>query len=375
MKKEYKHYAFAVINFKNLLHNLAIIKRLIPSETEIMIPVKCNAYGLGIIEISKFLIKNGIRFLSVAFPFEAFILREHNIGSRILVFNEPLSIEDIKKMIELNITPTIFTEDSLTKFNKYAKRIGKRIKIHINIDTGMGRIGVPYKKSIEFIKNAAALSNIEIEGIYSHFPAADEKDKRFTRKQIKIFDSIINSLKNHKISPRFVHISNSAGIINYPSLKYNMVRPGIMFYGYFPDNNIKKQIRLKQGLSLKSYITFIKKTEKQTPISYGHTYYTRKDEIIATIGCGYGDGINRLLSNNGYVLINGRKCKIRGRICMDQFMVDATNLKNISIGDIVTIFGEDKDKEIRLEEIAKKLDTIPYELLCNIGNRVKRVYV
>ncbi len=375
MRNKRNYYAFALINFRNLSHNLSVIKSLIPPKTEIMIPVKCNAYGFGMIEISKFLIKKKINFLSVAFPFEAFILRENNISSRILVFNEPLNNKDIIMMIKHNITPTIFTKETLMKFNNTAKKMNKKVRIHINIDTGMGRIGIPYKKSIKFVKEASSLSNITIEGIYSHFPAADEKNKKFTLSQINIFTSIVEHLKVSGIKPRFIHISNSAGIINYPQLNFNMVRPGIMFYGYFPDNNIKKGVDLKQGLSLKSYITFIKKTEKNTPISYGHTYFTKRNEIIATVSCGYGDGINRLLSNSGYVLVKDKKCKIRGRICMDQFMINVTNIKNIRTGDIATIFGKDNKKEIRLENIAKKLNTIPYEILCNIGGRVKRIYV
>jgi len=375
MKVNINHYSFAIISLKNLLHNLNIIRSRILPNTEIVIPVKCNAYGFGMIEISKFVIKQGIKFLSVAFPFEAFILRKNNIKSHIIVFNEPIYDSDAENMVKLNITPTLFTKDTLIQFNKYGKKYKKKVPVHINIDTGMGRIGVPFKESLEFILYANTLRNIKIEGIYSHLSAADENNTKFTKEQFKKFDILISQIKEYKIFPKFFHIYNSAAIINYPPSKYNMVRPGIMFYGYFPDNNIKEKIDLMQGISLKSFVTFVKNTEKGTPISYGHTYWTKGIEKVSTVSCGYGDGVNRLLSNNGYVLIQGKKCKIIGRICMDQFMVKIPPSLKIKKGDTVTIFGNDNGSEIRLEQIAKNLKSIPYEILCNIGERVKRIYV
>lgn len=374
MKNSYNYYSYAIIKLKNLKHNLSIIRSLIPSKTEILIPVKCNAYGFGLIEISKFLEEQKINFLGVAFPFEAFILRENNIKSNILIFNEPLKEEDFIKIIQMNIIPTIFTEKTLKKFNKYAKLLNKKLDIHIKIDTGMGRLGVQHKYALNFIKLASSLSNISINGIYSHFSSADS-DKKFTLNQIKIFDNIINNIQKLNISPKYIHFSNSAAIINFPQLQYNLVRPGIMFYGYFPDNKIRKEIELKQGMTLKSFITYIKETPKNTPISYGHTYWTKETEKIATVSLGYGDGFNRLLSNNGFVYVKNKKLPIRGRICMDQFMISLKDIKNVKPGTPVLIFGETEKFEVRLETIAKKLNTIPYEILCNIGNRVKRIYV
>jgi alanine racemase len=374
MKSENNYYAYAFISLNNLKNNLKIIKERIPPKTEILIPVKSNAYGFGAIEISKFLEKEKISFIGTAFPFEAFNLRKNNIKSKILIFNEPLYENDFFEILNQNITPTIFTEKTLLKFNSICQKFNKKLKIHIKIDTGMGRLGVPYKKAFEFIIKASNLSNIIIDGIYSHLSSADF-DKKFTLKQIKIFDEILNKLFKNGIKPNYIHIGNSAAIINFPNLSYNLVRPGIIFYGYFPDNKIRKNIDIKPGMTLISFLTYIKKTEPKTPISYGHTYWTKKSEIIGTVSLGYGDGLNRLLSNNHFVFVNNKKCPIRGRICMDQFMIDLTNVTNAKIGNKVLIFGEYNNKIIRLENIAEKLKTIPYEILCNIGERVKRVYV
>ena len=219
------------------------------------------------------------------------------------------------------------------------------------------------------------MKNIVLEGIYTHLSSADEKDRRFTLAQLKEFDSIAVFLKQQKLKIPYLHVLNSAGIMNYSQYHYDMVRPGIMLYGYFPDNRIRKSIGLKPCMDLKSCIVSVKKHRKNTPVGYGHTYYTRRSEVIASISCGYGDGINRLLSGRGYVLFQDMKCLIRGRICMDQIMVNMNSLSDPVLGDMVTIFGRDKKKLIRLEHAAEELKTVPYEILCQIGERVKRVYI
>ncbi len=374
LKNDYNSYSFAFINLKHLKHNLKIIKTLVKRKTKILIPVKSNAYGCGMVTVSRFLEKEGIDYLGVAFPFEGIILRKKKIKKPILVFSEVIYKDDYDKIIKYNLTPTVFTISSLKKFNQLGKKYNKKINIHINVDTGMGRIGVPHNNIFDFLKTSFLMKNIKIEGVYTHLSSADEKDKTFTLLQLNKFQCIVDFLKKYK-RDLLIHVLNSAGIINFPGYSYNMIRPGIMFYGYFPDNVIRKQVKIKPCMNLKAKILFIKKIKENTSISYRHTYISNNSEMIASIGGGYGDGINRLLSSHGHVLYQDRKCPIRGRVCMDQFMIDISKHKKFKIGDLITIFGRDHKKDIFLEDISRQIKTIPYEILCLIGERVQRIYI
>jgi len=374
LNNDFNPYSFAFINLKNLAHNLKIIKSMVQKQTSVLIPVKSNAYGCGLVPISRFL-DDKINYFGTAFPFEAFILRKNKIKSPILVFNEVIYKEDFENIIKFRITPTVYTIHSLNKFNQLGKKYKKNINIHINVDTGMGRNGVPYHDIFSFLKQASSMNHIRIEGIYTHLSSADEKTRTFTLSQLKKFDTTVSFIKENKIKVQYFHVLNSAGLIKYPEFCYNMIRPGIMFYGYFPDNIRKKSINIKPCMNLKAKILYSKKVKQKTPISYAHTYYSHNNENIAVIGVGYGDGINRLLSNNNSVLYKDKICPIRGRICMDQFMIDTGQNIVPKQNDLITIFGRDHKKEIRIEDIAKKLKTIPYEILCQIGERVQRIYL
>ncbi|MDD5066929.1 MAG: alanine racemase [bacterium] len=371
----YNYYSRAVIHPDCLRHNLKVIRSLVPAGTKILIPVKCNAYGFGMLAVSQFLEKEKADYLGTAFPFEAIQLRKAGIKKPILVFGEIIHKEDFLNIIKYNLTATVFTHDTLDRLDKAAEKLNRIVPVHIKIDTGMGRNGIPYPMARTLIREAFQKKNVRLEGLYTHLSAADEKEKKFTLEQIERFRDIHDQTVRTGIRIPLVHVLNSAGIMNYPEYGFSMVRPGIMFYGYYPDNRIRKDIPLKQGLSFQSRICYIKKNPDKTPVSYGHTYYTRKNEIIATVCSGYGDGINRLLSNRHSVLYRDRECRIRGRICMDQFMVDISRIKGPHKGDWVTVFGKDIKKEIRLESLAEELDTITYELLCRIGERVERIYL
>lgn len=368
-------YSFAYINFKNLKHNLKIIRSRVKRGTKILIPVKSNAYGCGIIPVSQFLEKEGVDYLGVAFPFEGLLLRKNKIKSPILIFSEIIFNDDYEMVIKKGLTPTVSTLKSLKKFNQLGNKYNKKVKVHINIDTGMGRIGVSYKDSIKFIQEFLKMKNIKLEGIYTHLSSADFDNKNFTLNQLKKFQEVIDHLTETGIKVPLIHVLNSAGIINFSQYSYSMIRPGIMFYGYFPDNRIKRNINIKPCMDFKSKILFVKGVDKNTPISYGHKYISKKKEVIASIGSGYGDGINRLLSNKGNVLYKDKFCKVTGRVCMDQIMINITNHKEHKVGDLVTVFGKDKNKTILLEDIADNIKSIPYEILCLIGPRVKRIYI
>jgi alanine racemase len=369
------YYSQAVVHLGHLKHNLKVIRSLVKKRTKVLVPVKCNAYGFGMAAMSRFLEKQGVDYLGTAFPFEALDLRRQGIRTPILVFDEIIHPEDYKQLVSRKVTATLFTEDSLSKLAHAAKGLGKRARVHVKIDTGMGRNGISHEEALPFIQKVLQTPGLELEGVYTHLSSADEKEKAFTQEQFLKFRHIIRELKNRNIAPPLIHALNSAGIMNYPEYAYSMVRPGLMFYGYFPDNRIKKEVPLKQGLSLRARVCNIKTTRDHTPVSYGHTYYTRGNEVIATIGIGYGDGMDRLLSNSHSILYKDILCPVRGRVCMDQFMADITRVSSSRKGDWVTVFGMDEKKEIRLEEIAERIRTVAYELICGINSRVERTYV
>lgn len=372
--EKYRYYAQALIHLDRLRHNLKLIRSGLKKGVRILVPVKCDAYGFGLVPVSRFLEKEGVDYLGVAYPFEGIRLRKSGVKKPILLFGEIIHPEDYRNIIRYHLTPTLFTEDSLRKLRLEAERQKRTVPVHIKIDTGMGRNGIAPEQAVSFIRKISLIPRFFIEGIYTHLSAAEEKKRFFTLSQLGIFLNIIGQLRRQGVIPPLIHALNSAGIMNYPGFSFSMVRPGIMFYGYYPDNRIRKDFPLKPAMTLRSRICHVRQPAKGTPVSYGHTYRTRQGERIATVSAGYGDGVSRLLSNSHSVLVHDRLCPVRGRICMDQFMIGLSGVKNCSHGDWAVIFGKDKKREIRLEKIAQGLGTIPYEIICGMGERVERVY-
>ncbi len=360
------HNAFAEISLKNLAHNLKMAREKTGSSNIIAV-VKADAYGHGASEVARHLIKKGVSYLGVAFTKEAISLRESGIQVPILVFFER---DNIRECFEYNLTPVVFDMKTARRFSASAYRQNRRIAVHVKIDTGMGRVGIPASAALKEIIKIAELKNIQIEGLMSHFSEADLKDKEFADLQLTKFRSIAKDLKKKKISFTHMHISNSAAVLSMPDAHMNTVRPGIMLYGYaYPD--VKG---LKPVLSLKSGIVLIKKVPSETPISYGRTFVTKRKSTIATIPVGYADGYNRKLSNNSHVLINGKKAPIAGRVCMDTIMADVTDIPDVSYKSEVVLIGRQGREKITADDIAERTGTIPYEVLTSIGERVKRVY-
>ncbi len=365
--KKWERPTRAEILLDNLEFNINQIRNKFPDK-KILVPVKANAYGHGIIGVSKFLqdILN-IDFLGVAIISEGIKLRENGITKPILVFGALLE-EDIPYIFEYNLTPTITSYEIAKKLNSY----NKKIKVHINIDTGMGRIGIKHEEAISIIAKISKLENIIIEGIYTHFPISDVKDKTFTLKQIEIFRNIIN---NTNLSPKYIHCENSGAIIDLNLDFFNLIRPGIMTYGLYPSDEVDKNFELKQVMRLVTKIIHKKTVKKGDSVSYGRTFLATKDTIIGTIPIGYGDGYNRKLSNRGYAIIGNKKYKIAGRVTMDQIMLNLENDDFINIGDDVILYGESNNQTILIADIAKMLDTITYEVTCWISERVPRIFL
>lgn len=362
---------WAEINLDNIEFNLNNIKKLLNEDTKICTVLKANAYGHGSVQVAKFLENKSVDYFAVARLEEAIELRQNNIKKPILCLGF-VPEESLEYAIENNITLTIYSLEMAEKLNDISKKIGIKAYIHIKIDTGMSRIGFKVNdESIETISQISNLENLYIEGIYTHFAKADELDKEFTNKQVEKFKFITEAVEKKGINIPIKHVSNSAAIMDLPDLNFNMVRCGIVLYGYYPSEEvIKERLTLKPAMTLKTKISHIKELEEFTGISYGLTYKTNNSEKIATIPIGYADGFTRM-QKNPKVSIKGEVFDIVGRICMDQCMVKIDKDIDIKIGDEVIIFGEGNRK---VEDIAKDLGTINYEIVCMVSRRVDRVY-
>ncbi|WP_423243704.1 alanine racemase [Clostridium niameyense] len=366
---------WAEINLDNLNFNINKIKEKVRGSKIIGI-VKCDAYGHGAIEVSKCLIKNGVNKLAVANINEAIELRKNGIDCSIMILG--ITIEEaIDKLIEYNIESAVSTYDFAYKLSKKAKKLGKIAKINIALDTGMGRIGFRYsKESIEDIKKISELENMEICSIFSHFSSADHKDKEYCKFQIKNYNLFQRELAKYKLDVWSKCVANSATVIDMPEYKFDYVRPGIIEYGYYPSNEVKKQLlEIKPVLTWKTKIIHIKAVEENQCIGYGRKFKTKRKSIIATIPVGYGDGYSRNLSGKAKVIVNGHIVPVVGTICMDQCMIDVTDVENVNLHDEVVLLGKQGDAKFDAEDMADLIDSISYEVLCNIGRRVPRVYI
>jgi alanine racemase len=351
---------WAEINLDNLKHNLKEIKNRADGR-EILGIVKANAYGHGAIEVATELSESDIKFFGVACVDEAEELLNHKIDGDILILG-CTPIEEWKRAVSLGIQLALSSFEEI----EYIEKSKIYPKIHVKIDTGMGRIGFTPEKAKEAIKYIQDKKLADIVGIFTHFSVSDE-DSEYTFMQKKLFEEVEKEFPEIK----YKHISNSAGILNF-NFEYNMVRPGIILYGIVPFKDEMLQKIFRPVMTLKTKITFIKNIEEESSISYGRSYIAKKGEIIATLPVGYADGVSRFLSNKGEVIIRGIRCKIAGRVCMDQMMICIPKeLKDIKPGEEVTIFGE----ESSVEELAQKIGTISYEILTNINNRVPRMYI
>lgn len=350
--------------------NLKSIKSKLKEGTNIMPVIKATAYGTGDIGLKDTLLKNNIKIVAVALTEEGVNLRNHEFKMPIVILNQPVE-DEIPYIVDNNLTPGIAVLDFAKKLNEYSLTKQVVTNVHVEIDTGMGRIGVKPNEAVSFIKQLKNLSNINVEGIYAHFSSADTSEE-YTNMQIKNFEFVVNELKNENIKIKYMHTCNSAGIICYPQAHYNLVRPGISIYGYYPDESMKNKIELRPSAVLKSKISFIKNVDIGTSISYNRKFITKRKSIIATVPLGYADGIRRELTNKGKVCVNGKFAPIVGSVCMDSFMIDVTDIPNLKIGDEVVIFD---NVNITLEELARDCHTINYEILSCISNRVPREYV
>jgi len=372
---------WAEVNLDNMAYNFNQIKKALAPKTKIMVCVKADAYGHGLIPVSKKLVSCGVDYLGVASIDEGIKLREAGIRLPILILGLILK-KDIQPVFKYKLTTTVCDEELAYALNNKARLRGLRASVHIKVDTGMGRIGVLHWDAEDLVGKIHKLKFINIEGIFTHFAFAD-MNKEFTSYQIDLLNRLIQKLNKEGIRVPLVHAANSMGVIGYKNSHFNMVRPGLVIYGLYPaedfpakagSRNMREKINLKPVLSLKTNVLYIKRLPKGYGISYGHDYVTKKNTTIVTLPIGYGDGYPRSLSNCAPVLIGGRRFRISGRICMDQIMVDVGDSK-IKVGDEAVLIGSQGKNRITAEELALLCDTIPYEIVCGLGSRVPRVYL
>jgi len=366
---------WAEVDLDKLAHNMREIRRVAKSENIIAV-VKADAYGHGAIDVAPVLLENGANRLAVAVLSEAVELRRSGIECPILIlgFTPPTLIDELFKY---NIEQAVYSYEFASELSKIAQVKNEVAKIHIVVDTGMGRIGyLPNDESAEEVYNISRLPNIIIEGMFSHFSSADETDKTYTKNQVKKFNNFYEKLKEKKVNINIRHTANSAAIIDLPETHFDAVRPGIILYGYYPSEEVNKEkINLKPVMTLKANVVHIKVLPPGEYVSYGRKFKTDRESVIATLPIGYADGYTRLLYQKGKVILKGKLAPVIGRICMDQCMIDITDIDGVKIGDEVILMGEDENNKFTADKIAELMGTINYEIVCMISKRVPRVYI
>ena len=375
--KEYKR-IFAKVNLNHIEANMDGMHALVGDKSRFFAVIKTDAYGHGAVQIAELLEKKGYVYgYAVATVEEAVELRRHGFKKPVLVLGYTFP-ESYGTMITHDIMPTVFREDSIAALSEAANRVGKTFKVHIKVDTGMSRIGIrPDESGLKFVEKLLAAKGLEVNGIFTHFARADEVDKASVMKQFAAFHEFVACVEEtFGMTIPYKHCANSASIMELPDTYLELVRAGISMYGLWPSNEMRRDtLTLKPVMSLYSHVVYIKDIEPDTAVSYGGTFVADRSMRVATIPVGYGDGYPRGLSNKGYVLIRGKKAPILGRVCMDQFMVDVTDIPDAAMDDLVTLIGVDGAEAITMEELGDLSGRFNYELACDLGKRIPRIYV
>lgn len=368
--------AWAEIDCAVIADNMKELRRVTVPTARIMAVVKANGYGHGAVPISKAVLDNGADYLAVAIFNEAQELREAGITAPILILGYTPD-EQVKQVVELDIAQTIYSFVGAEAVSEAAVRLGKKAKIHIKIDTGLGRLGFMTDiVSVQDIIKIAQLPGIEIEGMFTHFSVADDRDKEYTKLQYHRFLEFDSKIKKSGLHIPIKHAANSATLIDLPEVQMDMVRVGITLYGLYPsDEVLKEKLVLKPALQFKAQVAQVKTVPAGSSISYGRRYITDRETVIAIIPVGYADGYSRLLTNKSHVIIHGQKVPVVGTVCMDQFMIDVTTVPSVNTGDEVVLIGRQGDQQITAEDLAGLIGTINYEIVCMISNRVPRIYI
>ncbi len=380
--------SYAVIDLAAIRFNFQVLKKLaaqnvkknsskvtigrLTHPVEILPVIKADAYGHGMIEVAHQLDQLGVKIFGVSDVVEGMELRRNGFKNDILLLESPLP-EFASDVVSCSLIPAVCTLELAISLNAHAKARGQKLKIHIKVDTGMGRLGVWHEQAREFIHTVAGLSHLTIDGIFTHFPLADS-NRKFTEKQIKNFEHLLSSLGPLAQNIRYIHAANSMGFFGYTTGVFNLARPGLMLYGLYPTDELKKKIHLKPAMSVMTHVLYVKDIQKGRGVSYGHTFIAKKNIKAATLAIGYSDGYFRCLSNKSMVLIHGKRCPVIGNVTMDQIVVNVSAVKSVKSGDLAIVLGQDKTHAVSAEELARHAGTINYEVVCNLGNRLARTY-
>ena len=366
----------AIVDLDAIASNIKNIRAKVDKNSGIIGIIKADAYGHGSVETAKVLLDNGADWLAVAVVDEGLNLRKNGITAPILLlgYTPELRLNDV---INNGFIQTVYSYDTAKKLSEAASALGKKAVIHIKIDTGMGRIGYRVnEESADEIVKISKLPNIDVNGMFTHFSTADEADKAYTLEQYNKFVNMNDMLEKRGLHIPVKHAANSAAIMDFDNMMFNMVRPGIILYGAYPSDEVKKEnLSLSPAMSIKTHVSYVKDVNEGDSISYGRKYIAPSKRRIATIPVGYADGFIRAYSKGGKVLVRGEYAPIVGRICMDQFMVDVTDIDGVEVNDEVVLMGRQGDKEITADFIASVLDTINYEVFCTLSKRVPRQYI
>jgi alanine racemase len=383
-----KHLTWAEVDLNAYAHNITALKKLTGKDTRLMAVVKADGYGHGAAEVARQALISGAQYLGVARIDEAVQLRQAGLDAPILIFGYTPP-EMARTLIRYDLTQTVYSAVTAVALSEIAGRQGKKITVHIKVDSGMGRLGLLLTESAEgnrsdgssrtAVQEALAISRLPgliVEGLFTHFATADDADKSYADRQLEKFLDFAHRLGREGLEPPLKHAANSGALINIPDSHLDMVRPGIATYGLYPSNEVKKShVNLKPVMTLKSRIIHLKQVPAGFNISYGITYQTEKPTTIATVPVGYADGFSRLLSNRGHMLVHGQKVPIVGRICMDLTMLDVGNVPQAKIEDEVVVFGGHGNQAVSADRVAAELNTINYEIVSSVTGRVARVYV
>ncbi len=362
----------ATIDCSALAHNLTLVRQHLTSPCDILAVVKADAYGHGAIPITKFLTTQGVSHFAVATLEEGLALRQSGITESIVIMGA-LPQDEFFEAVAHQLTPIIYSLDQATHLQEVST--SQTIRVHLKVDTGMGRLGLSVDETVSLIQTPWFKQSFQVEGIMSHLADSDSSDPTYTQEQIQRFESLLKALRANHLQVPLQHLANSSAILVHPSSHFTMVRPGIMLYGYHTLPSSHPSPELKPVLSLTSQIVQIREHPAGQRVSYNQTFTTAHPSRIAILPIGYADGVNRLLSNRGTVLIQGQHSPIVGRVCMDMIMVDVTHSKRVAVGDEAVLIGTQGQATITAADLAQVLETIPYEILCKIGPRVQRRYV
>lgn len=369
---------FAEIDLAALRHNFQQVKKGIPAGCGILAVVKADAYGHGFMDIAMELEKLDVTAFGVAFLAEGIQLRKSGIDRPVLILGGIYPGQE-KKCIGFNLSTAIFSPEQARLLNYVAGKLYRKAKVHVKVDTGMGRLGISHDEAGAFFQKLKGMKHLELEGIISHFASADELDddgRSFTARQAELFSRVVAEAQAAGFSPRYVHIANSAAAFNLNLPFCNMVRPGITLYGALPSNDFVGRMDLRPVMHLKSRIAMLKWVEPGASISYARRYIAGGKTLVASVPVGYADGYSRTLTNRGEVIIRGKRARVAGTVCMDWIMLDVTHIEGVSAGDEVLLLGCDREGNcIHAEELAAWAGTIPYEIFCGVSKRVPRIYL